>query len=164
MIISLIAALTTNHIIGRKNIIPWYLPMDIKWFKYHTSYKPIIMGRKTFESIGKRPLLNRLNIVLSRNLLNNYNGVFVADNINSALLLIQNTPEVMVIGGSEIYNIFLPYAQRLYLTYIHNIVEIDGDAWFPDYDIREWRSVFNKFYEIRENCCYLQFSILERYK
>ncbi|URJ26078.1 type 3 dihydrofolate reductase [Blochmannia endosymbiont of Camponotus modoc] len=163
MIISLIAALTTNHIIGKKNVIPWYLPIDIQWFKYHTLYKPIIMGRKTFESIGKKPLLNRLNIVLSRNLLNDYNGVFVVENIDEALSLIQDAYEVMIIGGSEIYNIFLPHAQRLYLTYIHNMVEIDGDTLFPDYDIREWQSIFNSFYKVREDCfCYLHFSILER--
>ncbi|WP_331828425.1 type 3 dihydrofolate reductase [Candidatus Blochmannia sp. SNP] len=163
MIISLIVALTTNHVIGKGNVIPWYFPVDIKWFKYHTFHKPVIMGRKTFESIGKKPLLNRLNIVLSRNPTNNYNDVFMVDNPDYALSLVKDTYEVMVIGGGTIYNIFLPYAQRLYLTYINNIIDIDGDSWFPDYDIKEWKSIFNSFYKVNDRFFnYLNFKILER--
>ncbi|WP_159714774.1 type 3 dihydrofolate reductase [Blochmannia endosymbiont of Camponotus nipponensis] len=163
MIISLIAALTINRVIGKKNAIPWHLPVDIKWFKYHTICKPIIMGRKTFESIGRKPLLNRFNVVLSRNLINNYNGVFVVENIDDALLLVQDAYEVMVIGGSAVYNAFLPCAQRLYLTYINNIIDIDGDVWFPGYNMREWRSIFDSFYEVNEDFChYINFKILER--
>ncbi|URJ30235.1 dihydrofolate reductase [Blochmannia endosymbiont of Camponotus sp.] len=163
MIISLIVALTTNHVIGKQNVIPWCFPIDIKWFKYHTLHKPIIMGRKTFESIGKKPLLNRLNIVLSRNAINNCNDVFMVNNPGCALSLVKDTHEVMVIGGSTIYNIFLPYAQRLYLTYVNSIIDIDGDAWFPDYDIKEWKSVFNSFYKVNDDFFYcLNFKILER--
>ncbi|URJ32818.1 dihydrofolate reductase [Candidatus Blochmannia vicinus] len=165
MIISLIAALTTNHVIGKRNVIPWYFPIDIKWFKHHTLYKPVIMGRKTFESIGKKPLLNRLNIVLSRNAINNRNDVFfVIDSPDYALSLIKDIyEEVMIIGGGTIYNVFLPYAQRLYLTYINSIIDIDGDSWFPDYDIKEWKSVFNSFYKVNDDIfCYLNFKILER--
>lgn len=166
MIISLIAALTTNRVIGIKNVIPWHLPIDMEWFKYHTFNKPIIMGRRTFESIGAKPLKNRLNIVLSHFLKNNYNGVYIVKNINQALFLAKNFYEVMIIGGSEVYSVFLPQSKRLYLTYVSNSTTyIYGDTWFPMYNINEWKPIFSKFYSVNDkkgNYYSLNFNILER--
>lgn len=164
MVISLIAALTINRVIGANNAVPWYLPLDIAWFKYHTLYKPVIMGRRTFESIGMKPLQNRINIVISRVLLNDYNGVYIVKNIHQALFLVNDFYEVMVIGGSVIYDMFLPYANRLYLTYIGTTVCICGDTWFPIYDISEWKSIFSTYFNTYEkNDRYnLSFNIFER--
>ncbi|URJ25207.1 dihydrofolate reductase [Candidatus Blochmannia ocreatus (nom. nud.)] len=164
MIISLIVALTSEHIIGNNNKIPWNFPEDIKWFKYHTIYKPIIMGRKTFESLGKKPLLNRYNIVLSNRLSRyNYHNVFIANNLYSALSVIKNKDEIMIIGGGAIYKIFFPYAQRLYLTYINSKISIEGDTWFPWYNRKEWVSILDYSYKTNKyNCFELNFQILKR--
>lgn len=165
MIISLIAALTVNRVIGIKNCVPWSLPIDMKWFKYHTLNKPIIMGRKTFESIGKKPLQNRLNIVLSRFLSNNYSDVHVVKNINQALSLVKySCEEIMIIGGEEVYNAFLPRSRRLYLTYIDIGFHIYGDAWFPYYDVSEWKYMFTRFYRVNNKNGHfnVNFNILER--
>lgn len=165
MVISLIAALTIHHVIGIKNFVPWRFSIDIQWFKFHTLNKPIIMGRKTFESIGKKPLKNRFNIVLSRFLSNNYKDVYVVRNIDQALSLVNaNYAEIMIIGGGEIYRAFLPQSKRLYLTYINTNFTIYGDTWFPIYDMNEWKIIFNQsFNVVKENSCYnLHFNILER--
>lgn len=167
MIISLISILTMNRVIGRENLIPWYFSIDMYWFSYHTLDKPIIMGRKTFESI-KKPLSGRLNIVLSSQLLLNKEkckDIFIVKTPEAALSLIQKSNEVMVIGGSAVYNIFLPKCTRMYLTYIDHIYNY-GDTWFPDYNQYEWRSIFNtcKVYKINNKLYYnLYFKILERY-
>lgn len=167
MIISLIAALTvTDRVIGMKGIIPWNLPIDMQWFKYHTLNKPIIMGRKTFESIGKKPLKNRLNVVLSRFLLNHYNDVYIVNDVNQALSLVKDFYEVMIIGGEEIYSVFLPHSSRLYLTYVSTTTYIYGDTWFPIYDASEWKSLFkDRCYSVDDkNDCYnLIFNIFERF-
>lgn len=169
MIISLISILTINNVIGRKNDIPWYFPVDMQWFKYHTLGKPIIMGRKTFESIAKKPLVGRLNIILSNQLhwYNRWttnNTVYIVDTPEKALYLVKESNEVMVIGGSMIYNIFLPKSTRMYLTYINCTYQY-GDAWFPKYNQNEWKSIFdfctlyNVYKKNRYNLC---FKILER--
>lgn len=169
MFVSLIAALTVDHVIGIENSIPWgRLSMDMKWFRYHTLNKPVVMGRKTFESIGKKPLKNRLNIVLSRILTDDCRGVCVMKNITQVLLFIDYlhyNGEVMIIGGGEIYSIFLSRAKRLYLTYVNDgNVYLNGDTWFPVYDVNQWKSIFNSFYplDIKNNRCNLSFNIFER--
>lgn len=169
MIVSLIAILTVNHVIGRKNIIPWYFPQDMSWFKYHTIGKPVIMGRKTFESI-KKPLLNRLNIILSKSLLSNQwlvnnNNIIIVNTPEQALLMVEKSKEVMVIGGSEIYNIFLPRSTRMYLTYIDYIYQY-GDSWFPQYTEREWKLIvsIHKLHKMNKKNYYnLYFKIFNRY-
>lgn len=168
MIISLIAALTDCHVIGINNVLPWHcFPIDMQWFKYHTLNKPVIMGRKTFESIGKTPLKNRINIVLSRFLSNNYSGVYVVKNIDQALSLVKNDyTEVMIIGGGEMYDIFLSQSRRLYLTYVHANFPIGGDTWFPMYNVVEWKLIFSRSCNvIKKNHHYyiLDFNILERH-
>lgn len=166
MTIGLIAILTINRVIGRENTIPWRFSIDIDWFKYHTFNKPVIMGRRTFESIGSKPLPGRrLNIVVSNKLLySNLSGVMFVNNPIIALSLIKKSEEVMVIGGRSIYSVFLPISDRMYLTYI-NYMYMYGDTLFPKYNQKEWNLVFNvnKLYRVTKNCysC-LSFKIFNR--
>ncbi|PLK59167.1 dihydrofolate reductase [Candidatus Palibaumannia cicadellinicola] len=156
MIISLIAALTADRIIGMKNAMPWHLSDDLTWFKYHTSNKPVIMGRKTFESLNK-PLSGRLNIVLSRSSIKLHAGIIWVNNPIQALAAAGNVAEVMVIGGAQVYNIFLAQAERLYLTHID--LQAEGDTWFPDYQPDQWRVTFSEFHHASPSYC---FEIIER--
>jgi dihydrofolate reductase len=135
MIISIIAAMDRNHLIGNKNQLPWHLPADFAHFKSVTMGKPIIMGRKTYESIGK-PLPGRKNIVLSRNTDVRYEGVVCVNSINEALAEASEAEEVMIIGGSSLYEMLLGLVDRLYITYVD--AEFEGDAWFPKIDPHLW--------------------------
>ena len=129
--ISIVVAVARNGVIGKDNALPWHLPGDLKRFKALTVGKPIIMGRKTFESIGK-PLPGRLNIVLSRNTqLALPEGVLVAKNLDEALRLSGDVSEVSVIGGSAVFAEALPRCDRLYLTLIDK--DFDGDAELPGF-------------------------------
>ena len=124
-----------NRLIGNNNQLPWHLPADFAHFKSVTMGKPVIMGRKTYESIGK-PLPGRTNIVLSRDPDIRFEGVACVSSFEQALLLVADAEEVMVIGGSTIYEMLLPRANRLYLTYVD--AEFEGDAWFPEFDKNQW--------------------------
>lgn len=135
MIVSIIAAMDRNHLIGNKNQLPWHLPADFTHFKTVTMGKPIIMGRKTFESIGK-PLPGRTNIVLSRNPDMNFEGTICVNSFEDALAAVTDEDEVMVIGGSAIYKMLLPQIDRMYITYVD--AEFEGDAWFPEFDKSQW--------------------------
>lgn len=144
MRISLIVALADNGVIGRDNKMPWYLPDDLKYFKRTTMGKVILMGRRTFESIGK-PLSGRTNIVITRQRAWRADGVKVVHGFSegielaTSLSLIDRNEEVMVIGGAQIYREALPKAQRLYLTEVHG--EFEGDTFFPPLRDKEWREV-----------------------
>ena len=138
MLVSIIAAMDRNRLIGSNNQLPWYLPADLAHFKQVTMGKPIIMGRKTYESIG-RPLPGRTNIVLTRSADFRAEGVLTANSLEQALDYVSEEDEVMIIGGSTIYELALPRADRLYLTYVERASE--GDAWFPEFDIERWRVV-----------------------
>lgn len=129
--ISLIAAMSSNMVIGKDNKIPWHLPEDMKFFRAVTMGKPVIMGRKTFESIGKA-LPGRRNIVLSRSMtsLPNHPDVEVYQFLDEALASCVGEPEAMVIGGAEVYRQAVEVADRLYLTFID--MEVDGDTFFPE--------------------------------
>lgn len=134
MIVSLIAAMDKNRLIGRKNGLPWYLPADFKHFKEVTMGKPVVMGRKTFESIG-RPLPGRKNIVISRSGFSE-EGIVVVNSIDAAWNEVGKVEEVMVIGGENLYSQILPLADKMYLTHVD--ADCDGDAWFPAFDTEEW--------------------------
>ncbi|WP_136248119.1 dihydrofolate reductase [Halomonas borealis] len=140
--VAMIAALSTNHVIGVDNQLPWYLPEDLKFFKRMTQAKPLIMGRKTFQSIG-RALPGRLNIVVTRDAGFQAEGVRVCHDLDAALTLadqqatIDGVDEIMVMGGGEIYAQALAKASRLYLTEV--AVELEGDARFPDLDAVDWQ-------------------------
>jgi dihydrofolate reductase len=174
-ILSMIVATADNNIIGKDNDMPWHLPADLGYFKKVTVGKPIIMGRKTYESIG-RALPGRKNIVISRD--ENYipqgkgaESVDVVTSVEQALALIEhlnsnNTAEetieeIMVIGGGAIYQHCLPNADRLYITHIK--ADIDGDTQFPDYDDGSWKKVSSELRASDEKNCYdLEFCIYER--
>lgn len=159
MIISLIAALAADRVIGMENAMPWHLPADLAWFKRNTLNKPVIMGRKTFESIG-RPLPGRLNIVISSQP-GADDRVTWATSIEEALALAGNVEEVMVMGGGRVYKQFLDRANRMYLTHID--AEVGGDTHFPDYEPDEWESTFSEFHDADDtNSHSYCFEILER--
>ena len=140
--VAIIVAMAENQVIGVDNRLPWHLPADLKYFKATTLGKPIVMGRKTFESIG-RPLPGRLNIVVSSNKGYAAEGVTVVHSIESALTVAKvgalknGVDELMVIGGAQLYRDCLPLVDRLYVTLIH--AEIDGDASFPRLDWSLWQ-------------------------
>ncbi|WP_370530612.1 type 3 dihydrofolate reductase [Pseudoalteromonas tunicata] len=139
MIISMIAAMANNRIIGQNNQMPWHLPADLQHFKKVTLGKPVVMGRKTFESIG-RPLPGRKNIVISRNTEFYAEGIFVVSTPEEAIEIAGEIDELMIIGGGHIYDVFLPLCQRLYLTFIE--LETDGDTQFPDYEkVGPWQVI-----------------------
>lgn len=159
MIISLIAALAADRVIGMENAMPWHLPADLAWFKRNTLNKPVIMGRKTFESIG-RPLPGRHNIVLSSQP-GSEAGVTWVTSLDEALAAAGEAEEVMVMGGGRVYTQFLPRANRLYLTHID--AEVEGDAHFPDYEPDEWETSFSEFHDADAlNSHGYCFEILER--
>jgi len=133
--LSIITAMDNNRLIGKNNALPWNLPEDLAFFKKTTLNKPIIMGRKTFESIG-RPLPGRTNIIISRNKDYHVDGCIVLDSIKSVLHYCKNDEEIMLIGGASLYKQWLPYADQIYITLIDD--EFEGDAWFPDYKPDSW--------------------------
>ncbi len=130
-IISLIVAMANNRVIGKNNQMPWHLPADLQHFKTITLGKPIIMGRKTYESIG-RPLPGRKNIVISHNANYKLDGCETVTSLEKALKLVNNVEEVMIIGGGFLYAQTLHHANKLYLTFID--LDIDGDTIFPDFE------------------------------
>lgn len=144
--LSLIAALGENHVIGVDNSMPWHLPGDFKYFKATTLGKPIIMGRKTWDSLG-RPLPGRLNIVVSRQTDLVLEGAEVFPSLDAAVAraeawaLEQGVDELMLIGGAQLYEQGLAQADRLYLTRV--ALSPDGDAWFPEFDTNQWTLVSN---------------------
>jgi len=133
--ISLIVAASTNNVIGMQGELPWRLSDDLKRFKALTMGKPIVMGRLTFESIGKA-LPGRQNIVITRHKNTVAEGCDIVDSPAAALSVAENASEIMVIGGGQIYDLFFPKASRLYVTRVH--VELEGDAFFPAIDSSEW--------------------------
>ncbi|ANH83793.1 diacylglycerol kinase [Niabella ginsenosidivorans] len=137
MIISLVAAAANNNVIGKDNKLLWSLPNDMKHFKNVTWGMPVVMGRRTFESF-KQPLAGRKNIVLSNNKNYKIKNAIVARSLKDVELLVKemDVKELMVIGGGEIYKLYLPKASRIYLTRVN--VALDGDAYFPDFDQSEW--------------------------
>lgn len=136
MKIAMIAAMAENRVIGRDNDMPWHLPDDLRHFKAKTLGKPVIMGRKTFESIGSRPLPKRQNIVISRNPDFHLEGVKVFDTVDKALDTLVGAQEVVIMGGGQLYAQMLPRADRLYLTLIE--ADISGDTYFPDWTDATW--------------------------
>jgi dihydrofolate reductase len=158
--ISLIAAIGQNNEIGLDNKLLWNIKEDMDWFRKHTKHKVVVMGRKTYESIGK-PLKGRVNVVLTRN--PNYNphpDVLVRKDISEITFEFRNELEVMVIGGETIYKQFMPFANRLYITHVNH--EFKADSFFPDFDTEDvWTRYF--YQEGSENSEYdYSFSVYKR--
>jgi dihydrofolate reductase len=165
MVISLIAALSKNHIIGKNNDLPWHLPDDMKYFMQTTKGHHCIMGRKNYYSIPEkfRPLPNRTNILVTRQASLEAPGCTVVHSIEEGITIALNhgETELFIIGGAEIYNHSLEKADRLYLTEIQG--EISGDTYFPKFNREEWREVSRKRHEADERHKYaFDFVVYER--
>lgn len=144
MRLALIWAMARNRVIGRHNALPWYLPEDLRYFKQVTMGKPIIMGRRTWESIG-RPLPGRTNIVISRDPEFCAEGAKVVQSLEAAIALAEHVTvidggdEAIVMGGAQIYEMALPMADRLYMTQVH--ADVDGDVTFPEFELAAWHEL-----------------------
>jgi len=160
MRIALIVAMAENRVIGRNNQLPWHIPADLRHFKTLTMGKPIIMGRKTHESIG-RPLPGRDNIVITTDRLYQAEGCQVVHSIGQALQAAGGCEEAMIIGGANLYRQTLEDAGRLYLTLIK--AEPQGDAWFPEIDPQQWREIEREAHKADESNQYdYDFVVLDR--
>lgn len=137
-IIALIVAMAENGVIGRDGKLPWRIPEDMKWFRERTAGRPLIMGRKTWESFPKKPLPGRTNIVVTRNVAYQAEGAVVVPSLEAALEVArrENPEEIMVIGGAEIYRAALPFAHRVYLTRVHGAFA--GDTKFAAFETEQW--------------------------
>lgn len=158
--ISLVVAVSENGGIGKDNQLLWHLPNDLKFFKKVTSGHTVIMGRKTFESIG-RPLPNRRNIVITRQKGLKATGIETATSITEAISLAKEEEELFIIGGAEIYKQTLPLADRIYLTKVST--HLDADAFFPTLNLEEWRIVEQEDHSADEKHAFsYSFMILDR--
>ncbi|WP_242009555.1 dihydrofolate reductase [Lacibacter cauensis] len=161
MIISLIVAASSNNAIGRDNQLLWHLPTDLKFFKNTTWALPVIMGRKTFDSVGGKPLQGRTNIIISRQqgLQSTYDNVWFASSLEDAIAQAKKleTNEIFIAGGSQIYEQALPIANRIYLTRVHANIEA-ADAFFPAFDVTDWNLSKNSDFTADEKHAY-SFSI-----
>ena len=159
--IALIAAMADDRAIGIENRLPWKLPADMQWFRRHTLGKPVIMGRKTYESFGGRSLPDRLNIVITRDPGYQAEGAVVVHDIEAALAAAGEVEELMIIGGESFYRQMLPRADRFYLTLVHG--RFEADAWFPDFALADWRELSREEHPVDEkNPHACSFLILER--
>jgi len=151
--ISMIAAVAENRVIGNKNTIPWHLPADFKYFKEATLGKTIVMGLNTFNSIGGKPLPGRKHIILSND--PNYTApaeCVVARSIDEVVAMVKDVPEVFICGGASVYKQFLPMAQKLYLTYVHASPE--GDTYFPEVNMQEWKEIWREDHKADDKNAY----------
>ncbi|OGT69302.1 MAG: dihydrofolate reductase [Gammaproteobacteria bacterium RIFCSPHIGHO2_12_FULL_45_9] len=159
MPISAVVAMAENRVIGCNNQLPWRLPADLRHFKLVTMGKPVIMGRKTYESIG-RPLPGRVNIVVTRDSQRQVPGCIVVTSPQAALQVAEQA-ELCVIGGSELYRQLLPQVQRIYLTIVHH--SFSGDAYFPELNAADWHETERMDYQAdAENPYAYSFIVLER--
>ncbi|RDH89153.1 MAG: type 3 dihydrofolate reductase [endosymbiont of Seepiophila jonesi] len=158
--ISLIWAMAENRVIGRNNQLPWHLSADLQHFKRLTLGKPIVMGRKTWESLpGLLP--KRQHIVVTGNRGYRAEGALVVHSIDEAVAAAGDVQEIMIVGGGAFYAQMLPRADRLYLTLVHT--EVEGDAWFPEFDLSAWREVGREdFSADKKNRFAYSFITLER--
>lgn len=162
MKISIIVATAENGAIGLNNQLLWHLPDDLKFFKKHTLNKPVIMGRKTYESIGCKPLPQRTNVVISRN--NKYplaNGVLRFNSLEKALQHLQHEEEVFIIGGSQLYNLAWPVCNRLYRTLVH--ASPHADTFFLHQPDNDWTLIYEEHHKADDKHAYsFTFQIFEK--
>ncbi len=141
--------MSDDRVIGIDNRLPWKLPADMRWFRRHTLSKPVVMGRKTFDSFGAKPLPQRHNIIVTHDRDYRAEGAQVVGSIDDALAAAAPAEEVMIIGGAHLYQQLLPRADRLYLTLVHG--SFVGDTWFPEFDWSEWQEVERHDFDADEN-------------
>ena len=140
MTVSQVVAISENHVIGKDNKLLWYLPNDLKHFKEITTGHTVIMGRKTYESVGK-PLPRRRNIIITRQAIT-IDGCEVVNSLEAALALCRDEDEVFIVGGAEIYKQSMHLTDRIYLTIVHK--DFEGDSFFPEIKKTEWKEVFRE--------------------
>ena len=138
-IVSLVYAVSRNGVIGQGGGLPWHIPSDLKHFKAVTLGKPVIMGRKTWESLPRKPLPGRRNLVISRSATYSAEGAEVLPSLEATLRATEGEAEVCVIGGAEIFNAALPLAHRIYLTRV--LADVKGDTIMPELSAKEWHEV-----------------------
>lgn len=151
MIVSSIVAISENNAIGKDNQLLWRLPADLKHFKEITTGHPVIMGRKTYESVG-RPLPNRRNILITRNTALQIEGVEVVNTLEQALALCEGTEEVFIVGGAEIYKMAMPVTDQIFLTVVKGV--FDADTFFPVLDPEVWKETEAVSFEPDEKNAY----------
>lgn len=160
---SYVVAVSRNGVIGRDGTLPWRIPSDLKHFKAITMGKPVVMGRKTWDSLPRKPLPGRRNIVVTRQKGYIAEGAEVARGVDEAIAACETEPEVAVIGGGEIYRALWPVVDRLYLTEVDLAVE--GDTVFPAIKPDEWREVSREFHPREEgDSAAFTFRVLDRVK
>jgi dihydrofolate reductase len=150
MTTSIIVAIAQNNAIGINNQLLWHLPNDLKHFKNTTSGHTVIMGRKTFDSVGK-PLPKRRNIVITRQNIS-IEGCEVVNSVEAALALCADEYEVFIVGGAEIYKLAMPLTDKIYLTIVHH--DFEGDTYFPQIDYSQWNETARTDYEADEKHAY----------
>ena len=150
--LSLIVAIAQNNAIGKGNDLLWHLSDDLKHFKRTTSGHPIIMGRKTFESFGSRPLPKRTNIIITRQVDYQASGCVVVHSLAEALAAVPKNDEAFIIGGGEIYRQALPDVDKMHITIVHH--DFDADTWFPDYLPEQWTETESTFHPADEKHAY----------
>ncbi len=155
MIISFVVAASENGVIGKDNHLPWRLPADLQFFKKTTFGKPVIMGRKTWESLGSKPLPGRLNIVLSSHYLDLREGMVHCTSIEDALKIAEeaNPQEACIIGGGELFKATLPMADNIYFTRVQTVIE-NGDVFFPELKKTDWKRTWEEPHEADEKNIY----------
>ena len=160
MKISLIWGMDRHRLIGKGDGLPWKLPADMQWFRQQTMAKPLLMGRKTYATIG-RPLPGRLNMILTRQTDLSIEGCTVVHTLEEAKAAAGDAEELMVMGGAEVYAMLLPMADRLYITHVDG--EFEGDTWFPDIDMRAWQCEHTEMHHADEkNAHAYSFEIWQR--
>ena len=140
--ISIIVAIAENYAIGKNNDLLWHIPGDMKMFKRLTSGHTVVMGKKTWESLPRRPLPNRVNIVISDDPEDRFDQCVMAGSIEDAINKLNSSDENFIIGGASVYRQFLPFSDRLYITWVHKSFE--GDVFFPEIDFSEWLLISNE--------------------
>lgn len=140
--ISIIVAVARNWAIGMNNQLLWHIPEDFRWFKKHTAGHPVIMGRRTWESLPKKPLPGRKNVVITDNPRDCFPGTICVGSVEAAIKQMDNSSENFIIGGGMIYREFLPLAQKVYLTVVNR--DFSADVWFPELDKKVWKETFRE--------------------
>lgn len=164
MVTSLVVAASDNNAIGKQNKLLWHLPNDLKFLKNVTWGMPVVMGRKTFESVNSKPLPGRINIIITRQKGFEAPGVVVVNSLKDAQFFASENDynELMILGGAQIYEEAMPKAGRIYITRVHAFFE-DADAFFPDIDEKKWQRVSQQTFEADEKHAYpYSFEVWER--
>ena len=140
--ISIIVAVARNWAIGLNNHLLWHIPEDFKWFRKHTAGHPVVMGRRTWESLPLKPLPGRINVVITDDPTDCFPGTICVNSIEEAVNQMDTGGENFIIGGGMVYRQFLPLAQKVYLTMVDR--EFNADVWFPELDSREWKETYRE--------------------